>query len=109
MAMMSRGYLTDVPEPVGFFAADYSCDGGFNISQHCNPEIDKKIAAASAEVDPDARYALYGELAQYLYDEAVTVFVINETQMDGVSDKVQGYVPHPLNYRILTTGIALAD
>lgn len=107
LAMMSRGYMTDVPEPIGFFSADYACDGGFNVSQHCNPEIDAKIAEAAAEADADKRYALYRELAQYVYDEAVTVFVINETSVDGVSDKVSGYVPHPLSYYIVTSDVSL--
>lgn len=107
LAMMSRGYLTDVPEPIGFFSADYSCDGGFNVSQHCDPEIDAKIQAAAGEADPEKRYALYQELAQYLYDEAVTVFVVNETTVDGVSDKVEGYVPHPLNYYIISPTVSL--
>jgi peptide/nickel transport system substrate-binding protein len=109
LAMMSRGYMTDVPEPIGFFTADYTCDGSFNISQHCNPEIDAKIKAAAAEVDADARYAAYSELAQYIYDEAVTIFVINETLVDGVSDKVQGYTPHPLTYRVMTNEITISD
>ena len=109
LAMMSRGYMTDVPEPIGFFSADYSCDGGFNVSQHCNAEIDAKIAMAAAEGDADARYGLYQELAQYIYDEAVTVFVINETLVDGVSDKVQGYVPHPLNYTVVTPSVSITE
>lgn len=109
LAMMSRGYMTDVPEPIGFFSADYTCDGGFNVSQHCNSEIDAKIEAAAAEADTDARFAAYSDLAQYLYDEAVTIFVINETSVDGVSDLVQGYTPHPLNYRIVTNEISLKN
>jgi len=109
MAMMSRGYMTDVPEPIGFFAADYACDGGFNVSQHCDPEIDARIAAAAAEADADARYAAYAELAQYLYDEAVTIFVINETLVDGVNEAVSGYTPHPLNYRVVTNTIEVME
>lgn len=107
MAMMSRGYMTDVPEPIGFFSADLACEGVFNVSQHCNPLIDKKIAMAAAEPDTDKRYGLYQELAQYIYDEAVTVNVINETQVDGVSDAVMGYVPHPLQYQVLSPSVAL--
>lgn len=109
LAMMSRGYMTDVPEPIGFFSADYTCDGGFNVSQHCNPEIDAKITAAAAEADSDARYAAYAELSQYLYDEAVTIFVINETLIDGVSDAVSGYAPHPLNYRVVTSSVTISE
>ena len=109
LAMMSRGYMTDVPEPIGFFSADYSCEGGFNVSQHCDPAIDAKILAAAAEADTDARYAAYAELAQYLYDEAVTIFVVNETLVDGVADNVKGYIPHPLNYRVVTNEVSIAD
>ncbi len=109
MAMMSRGYMTDVPEPIGFFTADYSCGGGFNISQHCDAEVDKLIAAAAAEPDSTERYAKYSQIGQYLYDEAVTIFVINETLVDGVSQKVSGYTPHPLNYRVVTPGVTIED
>ena len=54
-------------------------------------------------------YAAYSELAQYVYDEAVTIFVINETLIDGVSDAVQGYTPHPLSYRVVTNEVSLSE
>lgn len=106
MAFMSRGYLTDAPEPGGFLAADYGCAGSFNISQHCNAEFDAKLAAINADPDPAARYAGYAELAQYLYDETVSVFIVNETAFDVNANSIAGYVPHPLNYVGLSTAIA---
>lgn len=105
MALLSRGYLTDVPEPIGFLSADYGCEGSYNISQFCDPEIDAKLAAVSAEPDPAARYAGYAELAQYFYDRAVTVYIVNETLFDVTADNIKGYQPHPLNYYVVTTAI----
>lgn len=98
MALMSRGYLTDVPEPIGFLTADYSCDGGFNISQFCEAEMDERLAAAAAEPDAETRYGMYADIAQTLYDDAVTVYLVNETVFDVASKGVANYEPHPLNY-----------
>jgi peptide/nickel transport system substrate-binding protein len=106
MAFMSRGYLTDAPEPGGFLAADYGCTGSFNISQHCNADFDAKLAAINANPDADARNAGYAELAQYLFDNTVSVFLVNETAFDVNANTITGYVPHPLNYVGLSTAIA---
>ncbi|MCU0905907.1 MAG: ABC transporter substrate-binding protein [Rhodobacteraceae bacterium] len=106
MAFMSRGYLTDAPEPGGFLAADYGCEGSFNISQHCSAEFDAKLAAINANADPAARNAGYAELAQYLYDKTVSVFLVNEAAFDVNANTTGGYLPHPLNYVGLSTAIA---
>lgn len=107
MALMSRGYLTDVPEPIGFLSADYACDGSFNISQHCDTEIDARLTAAAAQEDEKVRYDAFGSLAQYLYDHSITIYLINETVFDVASDKVVGYTPHPLNYYVFDTNLDL--
>ena len=106
MAFMSRGYLTDAPEPGGFLGADYGCEGSFNISQHCSADFDARLAEINANPDPEARYAGYAELAQYLYDNVVSVFVVNETAFDVNANTITGYTPHPLNYVGLSTAIA---
>lgn len=105
LALMSRGYLTDVPEPIGFLTADYSCDGGFNLSKFCDPKLDEMIDKAAAEADTAARMAAYSAIAQNVYDQAVMVYIVNETVFDAVSDKVTGYTPHPLNYYVFDTDL----
>lgn len=107
LALMSRGYLTDAPEPAAFLTADYSCEGGYNISHFCDPDVDAKLKAISAEADPAARNVGYAEVTQGIYDKAVTVFLVNEPVFDIVSAKVGGYRPHPLNYYALTTKVGL--
>ncbi len=105
LALMSRGYLTDVPEPIGFLTADYSCGGGFNLSRYCDPKFDEMVAKASAEVDTEARMQDYAAMSQYVYDQAVMVYLVNETTFDAVSDSVTNFTPHPLNYYVFDTDI----
>lgn len=106
MAFMSRGYLVDAPEPSGFLGADYGCEGGFNISQHCSPEFDARLSEINANPDPQARFAGYAALAQYLVDNAVSVFLLHETSFDASTAAITGYRPHPLTYAGFTTAIA---
>lgn len=107
MAILSRGYLTDAPEPVGFLSADYSCDGSYNISQFCNADIDAKLDQISAEPDAAKRASGYAGIAQQLYDQAVTIWLVNEPIFDIAAASVEGYAPHPLNYYALTTEVGL--
>ncbi|MHA6345690.1 ABC transporter substrate-binding protein [Roseivivax sp. CAU 1761] len=107
LALMSRGYLTDVPEPIGFFSADYACEGGFNLSKFCDPALDEMIKAAAAETDSAARMSAYSEIAQFVYDQAVMVYIVNETVFDAVAKSVGGYTPHPLNYVVFDTDLTV--
>ncbi|MDA5243709.1 ABC transporter substrate-binding protein [Agrobacterium tumefaciens] len=106
MALLSRGYATDVAEPAGFLNADYTCGGGYNISHYCNAETDKLIKSAYSAGEPTKRYAIYGEAAKKIYDEAVSVFLIHETVFDAYSEKLENYKPHPLNYFVMTKDLA---
>ena len=106
MALLSRGYATDVAEPAGFLNADYTCGGSYNISHYCNAETDKLIKSAYSAGEPTKRYAIYGEAAKKIYDEAVSVFLIHETVFDAYSAKLENYKPHPLNYFVMTKDLA---
>lgn len=107
LALLSRSHLTDVADPAGFLDSDYGCKGGFNLSHHCDPDYDAKLALAAAESDPAKRYAIYGELARKLQEKAVNAFLIHETAHDATSSKVKNYRQHPLGHYILTAQIAL--
>lgn len=108
MLLLSRGYLSDVADPIGFLTADYSCEGGYNLSQFCDPEIDSKIEAAGAAESTDERYALYKEIASDLHSRAVTVFVVHQQRSDGHAANVQNYHVHPDGYYIFTPELSLA-
>ena len=108
MFLMSRGYLTDVADPIGFLTADYSCGGGFNLSQFCDSALDDKIDAAVATEDTQARHALYREIGGELHSRAVTVYVVHQQRNDGMAARVRNYRVHPDGHYLFTPDLALA-
>ncbi|OAP40254.1 peptide ABC transporter substrate-binding protein [Sinorhizobium saheli] len=107
MALLSRGYLSDVADPFGFLSADYSCGGGYNMSHYCSEEVDALIEKASSLNDAQARYEIYAQLARKFFEEAVTVYLVNETSFDARSARVKNYEMHPLTYNLMTKDITL--
>jgi ABC-type transport system substrate-binding protein len=61
-----------------FFHSD-NADGGTNRNRYRNPEVDAMIDAAAAEVDPEARAALYAELQTLVLEEAIMAFFSEPT------------------------------
>ncbi|MEJ1999203.1 MAG: ABC transporter substrate-binding protein [Maritimibacter sp.] len=107
MALMSRGYLIDVADPIGYLRADYSCDGSFNMSHYCSEEFDGQLDKASSLSDPNARYEIYAQLAKQVSDEANTVFLVNETLFDARKDNVANFEMDPLNFQLMTKDVTL--
>jgi peptide/nickel transport system substrate-binding protein len=107
MAFMSRGYMTDVPEPAGFLNADYSCGGSFNISHYCTTEMDALVKRVYQMTDQKQRYELYRRAAEKLQSEAISVYIVHETLYNAYSRKVKNYRPHPLNYYEITPAVSL--
>ena len=107
MAFMSRGYLTDVPEPIGFLSADYSCTGSFNMAHYCNPAFDAEIKKALTTPDLAQRLDIYKKLGAQIQAEAINIFLVHESIFDAYSTKVKNYQPHPLNYFSLTPSVSV--
>jgi peptide/nickel transport system substrate-binding protein len=107
LALLSRNHLTDIADPIGFLTADYTCDGGFNISHFCDPAIDARIASANEMTEPDDRNAVYAEVATRLQDEAVTVFLAHEQTVAAHANTVKGFVDDPLGRYAATTEVTI--
>jgi peptide/nickel transport system substrate-binding protein len=106
-ALLSRGYLVDVPDPGGYLLSDWTCDGGYNIAHYCDPETDQMIRDAAATEDEEARAQAYAELAAKLQDEAASVFLLHENAVWGAQAAVENFEPHPLDMYVLTAGLAV--
>lgn len=57
-------------------------------SSNSNEELSRLIDEARAEVDADARETLYQEAVQIAYDEAYFVFLINNQDIYGLSERM---------------------
>ena len=109
MLLLSRGYLSDVADPIGMLTADYTCEGGYNLSQFCDSALDAKIEAAGAAEEATARHALYKEVASELQARAISVFLVHQQRSDGHLASVQNYQVHPDSHYLLTPALDLAE
>ena len=60
-----------------------------------NPEADALIDKARTTVNYDERYKTYGQLIKLLQQDAPWVYLHYQTNIFGVRDRVQGFVPRP--------------
>jgi len=109
LSLLSRNHLTDIADPIGFLTADYSCEGGFNISQFCDKAIDAKLTQANGEAEASARHAIYAEVAKQLQEEAVTVFIVSEQTTAARRTEVQNFIDDPLARYAVTPELALTS
>ncbi|MCX5052956.1 ABC transporter substrate-binding protein [Streptomyces sp. NBC_00474] len=54
-AVTSRNMMLDTGDPVSVLASDFTCRGTYNLSQLCDKNVDRLVAAAQAEPDPGRR------------------------------------------------------
>ena len=107
--LMSRSHLIDVADPIAFLTADYTCEGGFNVSSYCDPAVDALVEEARGTADPAARNALYAKVAAQLQDDAVTVFLVHVQHIEAVSEQVRSYRIHPLGHYVLVPELSLSE
>ena len=109
MFVLSRNHLADVADPIGFLTADYTCDGGYNLSRFCDSAIDVALEKASNLEDPAKRNEIYADIARQLQSQAVTTFLVHVQQSDAVSDKVLNYRIHPYAHYVLVPDLSVAQ
>jgi peptide/nickel transport system substrate-binding protein len=108
-ALLSRGYLVDVADPGGYLISDWTCDGGYNIAQYCDRKTDQLIEDAVAIKEADKRAQAYAEIATKLQSEAASVWLLHEKAAWGTQAGVKNFQAHPLDYYVLTAGLALSS
>lgn len=91
-------FILGLTNPVG--DADYFLSQMFhsenkgasgNRSFYGNPEVDKLLEEARAEVDEEKRLALYAEIQKFLVDEAPVMYLQHQAYLSGVSNKIENY------------------
>ena len=106
MILSQRNRMIDIADPIGFLQADYTCEGGYNLSGYCNKDYDQLISQALMEKDEAKRHDLYRQAGDILAKDAVNVWLVNEQAIDGVGSQIQGYVQDPLTRYVLTKDLA---
>ncbi|KYK14329.1 MULTISPECIES: ABC transporter substrate-binding protein [Streptomyces] len=102
--VLARNTLLDTGDPVAVLAGDYTCDGGFNIAQLCDRDVDRAVAEAVVIADTAKRQdAAMAAEARILGTDAV-VPLVHQRIITGVADSVQGVILDPYERTLVGTG-----
>jgi len=107
MFLLSRNYLTDVPDTGSTLVSDYSCAGSYNINQYCSPEYDALLAPLATTTDPAGRQAVFRAAAARLTADVVGVPLVH-SQENAVTKGVAGFVVDPLAKQLITPELTRA-
>lgn len=109
MMLLSRSYVTDINDPIGYLRSDYTCEGGYNLSHFCDPALDSQLEQVVGNEDAEARYAVYRQIAERLQSEAVDVYLYHPDEIAAHSKKVQNFRVHPLEHFLLTPELSISE
>ncbi|GAA4786635.1 ABC transporter substrate-binding protein [Streptomyces ziwulingensis] len=102
--VLARNTLLDTGDPVAVLAGDYGCDGGFNIAQLCDKDVDRAIATAEKSADSGERQdAAMAAEARVLGTDAVLPLV-HQRIITGVGRGVRGVVLDPYERALVAAG-----
>jgi peptide/nickel transport system substrate-binding protein len=109
MMLLSRSYLTDINDPAGYLRSDYTCEGSYNLSHFCDEEVDGQLEEVLVNEEPDARYAVYSQLATKFHEEAIDVYLYHPQAIGANSSRLQNYQFHPMEHFVLTKDLNLSE
>ncbi|MEV0726227.1 ABC transporter substrate-binding protein [Micromonospora purpureochromogenes] len=81
--ILSRATLLDSGDPVAYLASDFTCEGGFNSAQLCEPAVDRAVAAAAAVADPAKRRTLILAAEKAVLETDAAVPMLHERVVQG--------------------------
>ncbi len=98
----AMGWVADYPDPHNFLGTLFGSDGPMNISGYSNHELDDLLDRAAAEMDEEARLALYREAERLVVEDAPCLPLLYGANHVLVKPYVTGYEPGPLGIADLT-------
>lgn len=66
-----------------------------NYARYCNPEYDQLWEAASTELDPQKRAALFKQMDELLHRDVALMPIVDRANTQGVSNRLTGVEPSP--------------
>jgi peptide/nickel transport system substrate-binding protein/oligopeptide transport system substrate-binding protein len=90
------GWIADYPSPDGFLTPLFSSSSPDNLTGLASPEIDQRLTAARAEVDPAKRLGLYLEAEQMVLDQFVVVPVAQLENRLVAASRVKNFELDPI-------------
>lgn len=95
-----NGWGADYPHANNQLAGLFTCGGGNNDQQYCNPAFDDLIAQAAAEPDQAKQAALYEEAGKIIADDAASLWLRWGVTSQLVKPYVSGLVLTPMDSQV---------
>jgi oligopeptide transport system substrate-binding protein len=92
-----NGWGADYPHANNQLAGLFTCGGGNNDQQYCNPAFDDLLEQAAVEPDQAKQAALYEEAGKILADDAASLFLRWGVQAELKKPYVSGLVTTPMD------------
>ncbi|WP_299050670.1 ABC transporter substrate-binding protein [uncultured Nocardioides sp.] len=93
--LLSRATILDSGDPVAYLASDFGCDGSFNLSQFCDPAVDRALErAATTPAGEERRAAIMAAEAAVLSRDAA-IPLLHERVVQGEAADVTGALRDP--------------
>jgi peptide/nickel transport system substrate-binding protein len=99
--VVSRNTLLDMGDPLSFLSQDFTCEGGFNIAQLCDSEVDELIAKGMQVSGEERRQATMDAEAAVLQLDAV-VPLVHERVVQAEAGGFADIIRDPLERRLIT-------
>jgi peptide/nickel transport system substrate-binding protein len=105
--VLSRATVLDSGDPVAYLYSDFACEGSFNISQLCDPEVDAALERASRTPPGDARRAAVLEAERLVLEADAGIPMLHERVVQGESARVGGAARDPRERLLVLPGTSV--
>ncbi|OZC49491.1 ABC transporter substrate-binding protein [Rhodococcus sp. WWJCD1] len=104
--ILSRATVLDSGDPAAYMYSDFACEGSFNISQFCDPQVDAALADAAATDPGDERRTAILEAEKLILEKDAAVPLLHERVIQGESENVTGVARDPRERTLITNQTA---
>ena len=95
-----NGWGADYPHANNQLSGLFTCGGGNNDQQYCNPAFDDLLNQAAVEPDQAKQAALYEEAGKILSDDAVSLFLRWGVNAQLIKPYVSGLIKTPMDSQV---------
>ncbi|TKV56910.1 ABC transporter substrate-binding protein [Nakamurella flava] len=100
--ILSRATVLDSGDPAAYMYSDFSCEGSFNISQLCDPNVDQALQTAAAIPAGGERRAAILQAEKLILDTDAAVPMLHERVIQGEQANVTGAARDPRERTLIT-------
>ncbi|WP_299038713.1 ABC transporter substrate-binding protein [uncultured Pseudokineococcus sp.] len=101
--ILSRATVLDSGDPVAYMYSDFACEGSFNISQLCDPEVDAALEEAAQTPPGEERRAAALEAERLVLEADAGIPMLHERVIQGESDRLAGAARDPRERALVTS------